>query len=124
MPDSQQHGPRIVLPADDSALLRQCEVSVFRASGPGGQHVNTTDSAVRLRHRPSGIMVTDQSTRSQQRNRLNCLQKLRHEVKRRNYRKPNRKKTKMSRSAKRRMLDSKKKHGQKKRLRGKRGIEH
>jgi len=60
-------------------LLRDCEVSAFRATGPGGQGVNTTDSAVRMKHAPTGITVTSRESRSQFRNRQLCLQKL-HEI--------------------------------------------
>ena len=63
------------LPLED--IARECDVQVFRASGPGGQCVNTTDSAVRMMHRPSGLTVTSRESRSQFRNRQLCLQKLR-----------------------------------------------
>ena len=64
-------------------LARDCEVQVFRATGPGGQGVNTTDSAVRMKHIPSGIVVMARESRSQFQNRSSCLRKLRAELERR-----------------------------------------
>lgn len=61
----------------DSALLDQCEVDTYRASGPGGQKRNKTSSAVRLRHEPSGLIVIAEESRSQHENKAKALRRLR-----------------------------------------------
>lgn len=62
---------------DDSALLRQCELDTFRSSGPGGQKRNKTSSGVRLRHQPTGVIVTAVEDRSQHVNKARALRRLR-----------------------------------------------
>jgi ribosome-associated protein len=109
----------IILPELDEDLLRECEVETFRSSGPGGQHVNKTESAVRLRHLPSGIVVSSQQERSQHRNKALCLQRLRNKVAQLNYRPPKRVPTRVPRSAKNRTLEEKARRSQIKRLRSK-----
>ena len=64
---------------DNSVEIRQedIEMQVYRASGAGGQHINKTSSAVRLIHRPTGVVVSSQQERSQVQNRENCMKMLR-----------------------------------------------
>ena len=70
--------PRIdSLLASDDALIGQCEVDRYRASGPGGQHRNKTESAVRLRHRLSGVTAIGEDSRSQAENKVHAVRRLR-----------------------------------------------
>ena len=64
---------------DDSVEIREedIEMQVYRASGAGGQHINKTSSAVRLIHKPTGIVVSSQQERSQFQNKDNCMKMLR-----------------------------------------------
>ena len=68
------------LALDDEALLAQCRVDLFRASGPGGQHRNRNDTAVRLVHGPSGARAQGTERRSQAQNRANALRRLRRAI--------------------------------------------
>lgn len=109
----------MVLPETDEELLRQCELETFRSGGPGGQHVNKVETGVRLRHLPTGLVVTSREGRSQHRNRMSCVRKLREAVERLNRRPAQRVPTRPSRGAKERTLEEKARRSRVKRLRAK-----
>jgi ribosome-associated protein len=101
----------------DEALLAQCDVQTHRASGPGGQHRNKAETAVRLVHEPSGVVAEGKDQRMQSANLRSALGRLREKLEKRAYRPPPRRKTKPSRGSKERRLDAKKLHSRKKALR-------
>src|SRR5688500_17129489 len=109
----------IILPESNENFLRECKHATFLPSGPGGQHVNKSESAVRLQHVPSGVVVTSLQERSQHRNKAQCLQRLRKKVAQLNYRPAKRVRTRIPRSAKNRTLEEKARRSQIKRLRSK-----
>jgi len=109
----------IKLPETDDDLLSECEVETFRSSGPGGQHVNKTESAVRLRHKPSGVVVTSQQERSQHRNKQLALEKLRQKIEKLNYRPARRVPTRVPPGVKDRTLQEKAHRSKVKQLRAK-----
>lgn len=103
---------------DDTALLAECDVQSFVASGPGGQHRNKTETGVRIRHRPTGLQVTATERRSQLMNRIAALERLRARLTKAAFVQKTRRATKIPRSAKRRRLENKRHQSDKKRGRG------
>lgn len=112
-------GAAFPIPASDEELLGQCRVETFRAGGKGGQHQNTTDSAVRLVHEPTGVRAAARNERSQHRNKRIALDRLRRKLEKRNEREAPRVSTKVPRKEKRRRLEEKRRRSRLKRLRDK-----
>ena len=103
---------------DRRTLEREVVVEVFRASGPGGQHVNKTQSAMRLTHLPSGVVVMSQDSPSQFRNRETAFKRLVERLERLNYVPKKRVPTKPGRAARERRIGEKKQRAATKRTRG------
>ncbi len=102
---------------DDDQLLAQCEVQTYRSSGPGGQNVNRRETAVRLTHVPSGIVVTCQEERSQYMNKRRALERLRRRLADQARRAKPRIASGVPKAVKRRVVDEKRRLSVKKRLR-------
>lgn len=104
---------------DDEALLAECDVEVFVGPGPGGQHRNKTESAVRLRHRPTGLTARATERRSQLQNRDAALERLRRLLARAATVKPLRRPTRPTAGGERRRLEAKHRAADRKALRRK-----
>lgn len=101
------------------SLEDEIEFEFYRSSGPGGQKKNTTDTAVRARHVPTGITVVATAERSQHRNKLAAIEEIARRLAARRKKRIPRVPTKPSRSSKERRVQEKKLRGETKRLRGK-----
>jgi protein subunit release factor A len=95
----------------------EIEIDFYKSSGPGGQKKNTTESSVRVRHLPTGIVVVATESRSQHRNKEAALEELERRLELRTRRRTPRIPTRQTRASKARRLDEKKRVGEKKRLR-------
>ncbi len=107
----------MALPDHLKKLLADCDVETYRASGPGGQHRNKTESAVRMTHRPSGIVRVGTEHRSQLRNRELALERIFKALEAKKKKPKPRVATKPSKAAKTRRLESKARDSVKKRER-------
>ncbi|MEE9162536.1 MAG: peptide chain release factor-like protein [Candidatus Neomarinimicrobiota bacterium] len=109
------------LPDDDrpdwDRLEDEVQVMTFRASGPGGQHRNKTESAVRVTHLPTGVTARASESRSQYRNRVVAMQRLRERLEARFAEKVPRRPSTVPRREKERRIREKKQRSQVKALR-------
>ena len=71
------NGAEEYLAKSDDELLAECDIHIYKASGPGGQHRNKVSSAIRYKHRPTGISAVANDSRSQHTNRRKALTRLR-----------------------------------------------
>ena len=105
------------LPAYLKKLLEECDVETHRASGPGGQHRNKTESAVRMTHRPSGIVRVAKDERSQLLNRRIALERIWRALEARRRKPRPRVPTGPTKASQERRLASKQRHAAAKRAR-------
>ncbi len=106
-------------PMTQSSLQGEVEITTYKASGPGGQHRNKTETAVRLKHLPTGIIVTASEHRSQFKNREAAWERLLEKLRARQRKPKPRIATKPSRAAKEKRLQGKASLAAKKIERGK-----
>ena len=93
------------------------KIEFYRGSGPGGQHRNVTDSAVRIRHLPTGIVAQASESRSQLQNREVAMERLRMALEKRERKVKKRVATRVPKRAKEERLSEKKIMSQRKQLR-------
>ena len=109
----------IMVPKSDETLLVQCRVETFRAGGPGGQHQNKTETAVRIIHLATGISSVARDERSQLRNRHLAINRLREKLEA-HYKMPEpRLRTVIPKREKKKRLERKRQRSQTKKLRKK-----
>jgi protein subunit release factor A len=97
----------VPLPPHLERLARDCEITAYKSSGPGGQKKNKTESSVRVKHLPTGITRIATEERSQTRNKAVALERVWTELQRRARKPKKRVATKPSRSAVARRLEEK-----------------
>ncbi|MCA9729877.1 MAG: peptide chain release factor-like protein [Candidatus Eisenbacteria bacterium] len=97
------------------ALLEECDVTPYRASGKGGQKRNKTESAVRVVHRPTGIVRIGTESRSQSANKLRALERVREALEARDRKPKPRKATRPTSASQERRITGKRRRGEIKR---------
>ena len=105
------------IPSDPRDLAKDCEISFFRASGPGGQHRNKTETAVRVVHLPTGTTAIATEERSQSRNRERAFERLLEKLIRKLKPRKPRRKTRIPARTKERRLEEKSRRGRTKEFR-------
>ena len=110
---------KITVPKSDEALLAQCRVETFRAGGPGGQHQNKTETAVRIVHLATGISSVARDERSQLRNRHLAINRLREKLEAHSKMPEPRHRTIIPKREKKKRLERKRQRSQTKKLRKK-----
>jgi protein subunit release factor A len=113
-PQARRDAARRALRLDEEGLLAECEVTFYVGGGPGGQHRNKTASAVRLAHRPTGVVVTATERRSQAQNRGAALDRLRARLEPLSHEPKKRRPTAPTRGSRERRLTAKKEQGARK----------
>lgn len=117
MSDKPAGNKKVRYDTSRDALEQNTEVDFFTGSGPGGQHRNRTRTAVRLRHLPSGIVVTATERRSQSHNLETAYKRLQARLRELNKTRKKRRPTRPSKAARERRLQGKARRARKKQLR-------
>ncbi len=105
-------------PTDRASLERDCDEEALRVGGPGGQHRNRRATGVRLRHRPTGLVVTATERRSRLRNREIAYARMAARLGAMQARPRPRRRTKPTAASRRRRLEAKRRRGATKARRG------